>query len=75
MTLDELQQRDRRIAALEAIPAARRTPAEQDELGALIARRDQHWRRLPEMLATARRRAADLEAYARQHRLPLGAGA
>lgn len=75
MTLGELEQRDRRIAELEATPARSRTPAEQDELGALVARRDLHWRRLPAMRARALQRAHELETYAAQHRLPLGSAA
>jgi hypothetical protein len=71
MTLDELQNRDRRIAELEAIPKERRNGIEQDELGRLSIARDAHWRRLPEALAIARRKARDLETYARQWRLPL----
>lgn len=59
MTLGELQRRDARIVAA-------RTRAEADELHALIYRRDCHWRRLPDLIARARRKAADLETYARQ---------
>lgn len=70
MTLDQLQQRDARIAELEARGRAR-TPAEQEELGRLIYNRDCFWRRLPLAAATARRRLAELEAYARRHRLPI----
>ena len=65
MTVSELQRRDRRISDLEAKGRAR-TPAEQDELGRLYDRRDQHWKRLPKMIARAKRKAASLEAYARQ---------
>lgn len=71
MTLDQLNQRDARIAALEAIHRDRRTAAEQDELGRLIVARDYFWRRLPLALDNARRKAAELEAHARQHGLPL----
>jgi hypothetical protein len=70
MTLDQLHMRDARIAALEALGRAR-TPAETDELGRLVAARDMYWRRLPAALERARRKAAALESYARQHRLPL----
>jgi hypothetical protein len=71
MTLDELQARDSRIATLEAIPKDRRNGVEQDELGRLSVAREAHWRRLPEAVAIARRKARDLETYARQWRLPL----
>lgn len=71
MTLDELTQRDRLIAELEAIPAARRTRAQQDELGRLLYNREQQWRRLPEAIERARAKARNLETYARQIGLPL----
>jgi len=65
MTVSELERRDRRISELEAKGRAR-TQAEQDELGRLYDRRDQHWKRLPKMIARARRKAESLEGYARQ---------
>ncbi|MBY0301272.1 hypothetical protein [Sphingomonas ginsenosidimutans] len=71
MNLDAIQRRDRRIARLEAIPAGHRTPAEQDELGRLQHAQDMHWRRLPAALHRARAKAAAIEAYARQIRMPL----
>lgn len=71
MTLDQLHRRDARIAVLDASGPRGRTRADDHELGRLLAARDQHWRRLPAALAAARRRAADLDAYARQHRFPL----
>jgi len=66
MTLDQLNRRDARIAALEALGRCGRSLAEQDELGQLVANRDLYWRRLPRALARARDKAAGLEAYARQ---------
>ncbi len=71
MTLDQIQQRDDRIAALEALGRAR-TRDQDHELGSLRTARDQFWRRLPQAHATALRRMRELEAYACQHRLPLG---
>lgn len=71
MTLDQLHARDARIAALDAL-GRRRSPSETDELSRLLAARDHYWRRLPDAIARARRKAAALEFYARQHRLPLG---
>lgn len=65
MTVDELQQRDRRIETLEALGRAR-TREQDHELGQLWNRRDLHWRRLPERIAAHRARAAALEAYAAQ---------
>ena len=62
-------QRDRRIAALEACPT--RTPAEQRELHLLTQNRDQLWRRIGRQYRHAKRRADELAAYARQHRLSL----
>ena len=74
MTLDQLQQRDARIAELEAIGRAR-SVEQQDELGRLQYARDCFWRRMPIAFATAQRRAAELAAYAAQHRLSLGEAA
>ena len=65
-----MQRRDRRIAELDALPA--RTPAEQRELHLLVQNRDQLWRRIARQYQHAKRRADELAAYARQHRLPLG---
>lgn len=73
MTLDQLQQRDARITELETIGRNARTRDQADELAGLYAARDHYWRRLPNALATARRKAADLEAYARQIGLPFHA--
>lgn len=70
MTLDQMQQRDRRIGWLEARGDAR-TAAEQDELLSLISARDFLWRRLADQHARAIRRARELAAYAAQHKLPL----
>jgi hypothetical protein len=70
VTLDQLLTRDRRIEALERLGRAR-TREQDHELGALIAARDHHWRRLPRAIASARAKASALETYARQHRLPL----
>lgn len=69
MTLDQLQQRDRRIAELEAIGSRCRSCDEDAELHRLQTIHDLQWRRLPEALARARRRAAELEAWGRQHNL------
>lgn len=66
VTLDQLQQRDRRIDELTAIGRHARTRDEDHELGSLLNARDMYWRRLPNALAAARRKAANLEAYARQ---------
>lgn len=71
MNVDAIRRRDARIAQLEAIPARRRTAAEQDELGRLQNAQDMHWRRLPTALRRARAKAAAIEAYARQIRMPL----
>lgn len=71
MNLDAIQQRDRRIAQLEATPARDRTAAQQEELGRLQAAQDKHWRRLPAALHRARAKAARIEAYARQIRMPI----
>jgi hypothetical protein len=72
VTLDQLQQRDARITELETLGRAR--SRDQDhELAGLQCARDQYWRRLPQALAATRRKAADLEAYARQIGLPLHA--
>jgi hypothetical protein len=65
MTVDQLQRRDRRIAALEARGDAR-TIAEEDELQSLLNARHMHLRRLPTALRRTREKAAQLEAYARQ---------
>lgn len=70
MTLDEAQRRDDAIAALEAKGRAR-TPAEQDELGRLVAARDQFWRRLGRQYAATRGKLAHLAALAAQAGLPL----
>jgi hypothetical protein len=70
MTLDQLMTRDRRIDELERL-GRDRTREQDHELGSLTSARDHHWRRLPHAIAKARRRAIDLEHYARQHRLPL----
>lgn len=70
MTLDQLEQRDRRIAELERLGRARNR-TQDHEYGRLIAARDQHWRRLPASLARTRRKAAELDAYARQIGLAL----
>jgi hypothetical protein len=69
VTLSELEARDRRIAELDAIGRKRRTLAEQDEPARLLAARDHFWRRLPAALNRTREKAAQLAAYARQHRL------
>lgn len=69
MNLSAIQQRDRRIAELEAIPARDRTAAQQDELGRLHNAQDKHWRRLPAALHRAKAKAAEIEAYARQIRM------
>lgn len=66
MSIDQLQRRDRRIAELEALGRHGRTRGEDHELGQLIDARDQLWRRLPARIDAARRRAHELEAYARQ---------
>lgn len=72
MTVDQLQQRDARITELETLGRAR--SRDQDhELAALQNARDHFWQRLPKALAGARRKAADLEAYARQIGLPFHA--
>jgi hypothetical protein len=71
MNLAAIRRRDARIARLEAIPAARRTPAERDELVRLQHAQDMHWRRLPAALHRARAKAAAIEAYARQIRMPI----
>lgn len=70
MTLDQLQSRDARIEELERI--GRRRSREQDhEYARLINARDQHWHRLGDAIRKAKAKARDLEAYARQHRLPI----
>ena len=69
MTLDQLQARDRRIMDLEA-RGRDRSRAEDHELARLIYARDCHWRRLGDAVRKARRKAAELEAYARQIGLP-----
>ena len=71
MTLDQLLTRDRRIEALEAL-GRQRTPAERAELHRLVEARDHFWRRIDGAAARARRKLAEIEAYARQHGLPLG---
>jgi DNA-binding SARP family transcriptional activator len=71
VNLDAIQQRDRRIADLEAIPARDRTAAQQQELGRLHNAQDKHWRRLPAALHRAQAKAAAIEAYARQIRMPI----
>lgn len=71
MTLDQLQQRDARIAELETIARDDRTDDQAAELRALHNARDIHWRRLPRALAAARTKAATLDFYARQIGLPL----
>lgn len=70
MTFDQLMARDRRIDELDRLDRSR-TRAQDHELGALISARDQYWRRLPRALEAARAKAAQLENYARQHRLSL----
>ncbi len=65
MTLDQLQRRDARIAELDAL-GQRRTRDEDHEHAALVNARDHYWRRLPDAIAAARRKAADLQNYARQ---------
>lgn len=74
MTLDQLQRRDARIAMLEAL-GRDRTRTQDHEFGALVNARDHFWRRMGAQHARARRRAADLAAYARQHGLRLDDGA
>lgn len=66
MSVDELLRRDARIAELEVIRRHDRTTERQHELGRLIAARDQHWRKVEQQIANARRKARDLEHYARQ---------
>lgn len=68
MTLDQLQQRDARIDALEALGTRGRTRDQEDELGKLRAGRDAFWRRFPRALQLHRLKIHELEAYARQHR-------
>ncbi len=68
MTFDQLMTRDQRIADLERLGRSR-TRAQDHELGGLVSARDQYWRRLPRALEAARAKAAQLENYARQHRL------
>ena len=72
MTVGQLLQRDARIAALEAL-GDQRTIAEQDELLILERRRDRQWGELAHRIAQTQRRAAELEAYARQIGLPFHA--
>lgn len=71
MNFDAIQHRDRRIDEIEAIPRRKRTPEQQDELGKLLVARDHFWRRLPAALNRARIKAAQIEAYARQIRMPI----
>jgi len=71
MMLDEMQRRDACIAAIERIPAAQRSPEQQDALGRMHAARDLQWRRLPLSYARAQLRQREIEAYAAQHRLAL----
>lgn len=71
MTLDQLQQRDARIAELEAIARDDRTHDQVAELHGLHNARDTFWRRLPRALAAARTKAATLDFHARQIGLPL----
>lgn len=68
MTFDQLMTRDQRICELDRLGRAR-TRAQDHEFGALVSARDQYWRRLPRALEAARAKAAQLENYARQHRL------
>lgn len=70
MTFDQLMTRDRRIDELGRLGRTR-TRAQDHELGALVSARDQYWRRLPRAREAARAKAAQLENYARQHRLSL----
>jgi len=68
VTFDQLMTRDQRIGELDRLGRAR-TRAQDHEFGALVSARDQYWRRLPRALEAARAKAAQLENYARQHRL------
>jgi hypothetical protein len=73
--MDDLRQRDGRIAEIEAIPYRTRTAAQDEELRRLVDARDLIWRRLPDRIQATRARLRELEGYARQVRLPLAGGA
>lgn len=66
MTLDQAQRRDTRIAALDAKGRGARTPAEQEELGRLVASRDHFWWRLGRQHSRTIAKLRHLEALAAQ---------
>lgn len=72
MTLDQLQDRDHRIAVLDRLGDAR-TAAETEEFYRLVFARKAFDRNLARAIAKTRRKLTGLEAYAAQHRLAIEA--